>query len=65
MTWREVGDEEVVMAGGHGEEDCFTDCVLLFCFFLLLFWAPLCLAVGAKKYFFGALYKNSDGSGIR
>ncbi len=26
----------------------------------LLFWAPLCLVVGAKKYFFGALYKNSE-----
>ncbi len=28
-------------------------------FAFLLFWAPLCLVVGAKKYFFGALYKNS------
>ncbi len=27
---------------------------------VLLFWAPLCLVAGAKKYFFGALYKNSD-----
>ncbi len=26
----------------------------------LLFWAPSCLVVGAKKYFFGALYKISD-----
>ena len=31
-------------------------------FAFLLFLAPLCLVVGAKKYFFGALYKNSDGS---
>ncbi len=27
-----------------------------------LFWAPLCLVVGAKKYFFGALYKNSNAA---
>jgi hypothetical protein len=27
----------------------------------LLFWAPLCLVVGAKKYFVGALYKTGDG----
>ncbi len=25
----------------------------------MLFWAPLCLVVGAKKYLFGALYKHS------
>ncbi len=33
------------------------------CYFFafLLFWAPLCLVVGANKYFFGALYKISDG----
>ncbi len=31
-------------------------------FALLLFWAPLCLVVGAKTYFFGALYKNSGAS---
>ncbi len=29
-------------------------------FAFLLFWAPLCFVVGAKKYFFGALYKNSE-----
>ncbi len=28
--------------------------------FFLLFGAPLCLVVGANKYFFGALYKNSN-----
>ncbi len=34
-------------------------------FAFLLFWAPLCLVGGAKKYFFGALYKNSDGTASR
>ncbi len=43
---------------GEKEEDSFTDCVLLF-FAFLLFGAPLRLVVGAKTYFFGALYKNS------
>ncbi len=33
--------------------DIFTDCVLFFSF--LLFWASLCLVVGAKKHFLGAL----------
>ncbi len=36
-------------------DDC-TDRVLFF----KLFLAPLCLVVGANKYFLGALYKNSD-----
>ncbi len=31
-------------------------------FAFFLFWAPSCLVVGAKKYFFGAVYKNSDGT---
>ncbi len=44
---------------------CYILCLLStsvlhrFCPTFLLFGAPLCLVVGAKKYFFGALYKNS------
>jgi hypothetical protein len=36
--------------------------IVSYLFTFLLFWAPLCLVVGAKKYFFCALYKNSDDS---
>ncbi len=50
---------QVVLVPGSGAQRLFTDCALFFT--LLLFWAPLCLVVGAKKYFFGALYKNTDG----
>ncbi len=32
--------------------------IVSYFFAFLLFWAPLCLVVGAKKYFFGALYKT-------
>ena len=34
--------------------------IVSYFFTFWLFWAPLCLVVGAKKYFSGALYKNSD-----
>ncbi len=34
--------------------------IVSYFFAFLLFWVPLWLVVGAKKYFFGALYKNSD-----
>ncbi len=37
-----------------------TSLIVSYFFTFLLFWAPLCLVVGAKKYFFGALYKISD-----
>ncbi len=32
---------------------------------MLLFWTPLCLVVGANKYFFGALCKNSGAEARR
>ncbi len=34
--------------------------IVSYFFTFLLFWAPLCLVVRANKYFFGALYKDSD-----
>ncbi len=42
-----------------------TSLIVSYFFTFLLFWAPLCLVVGAKKYFFGALYKNSDAQARR
>ncbi len=39
----------------------YSSLIVSYFFAFLLFWAPLCLVGGAKQYFFGALYKNSDG----
>ncbi len=36
-----------------------TSLIVFYLFAFLLFWASLCLVVGAKMYFFGTLYKNS------
>ncbi len=43
-----------------GDTKRSTSLIVSYFFAFLLFWAPLCLVVGAKKYFFGALYKNND-----
>ncbi len=42
--------------------EAFTEASLIASYFFtfLLFWAPLCLVLGATKYFFGALYKTGD-----
>ncbi len=45
----------------ENEDGAFVASLIVSYFFtFLLFWAP-CLVVGAKKYIFVALYKNSDG----
>ncbi len=41
-----------------------TSLIVSYFFAFLLFWAPLCLVVGTKKYLFGALYKNRGDNGV-
>ncbi len=49
----------------RSRESIGTSVIVSYFFDFWLFWAPLCLVVGAKKYFFGALYKNSGVTMLR